>query len=338
MARVARRPEAARSPRGFVLYGPTSSGKSALALDVADLLRDRGLRPVVLNADSRQVYRRLDIGTSKITPPEMRGVEHRLLDVADPDRPLSLEDYAGMARRELDDLDGDEAAVPILVGGTGVYVRAVLAGWQLEGSASVRRSLQRDFPARDVAEAFRMLERIDPAAARKVHAGNYEAVINALARRVQAQQERDQPPPAPAALVAFGLVRDRRDNDRQIAATLDAQIERGLVDEVLGLEARYGLQAELARRGHEAVNVVLHTHGYREFFERAVERRMPLDRVARRDVGAVRTAILEHILAYAGRQRAWFGKLGTVPVHHGSGAAGDVVRQLERRGVIGKGE
>ena len=76
------------------IYGPTSSGKTALSLEVCEAAARRGLRPVVLNADSRQVYAGMDIGTSKIKPSQMRGFEHRLLDVAEPSSKLSLEAYA----------------------------------------------------------------------------------------------------------------------------------------------------------------------------------------------------------------------------------------------------
>src|SRR5579862_6399785 len=115
--------------RAVAIYGPTSSGKTALSLDVCAAASERGLRPVVLNADSRQVYAGMDIGTSKIKPSQMRGFEHRLLDVAEPSSKLSLEAYARMAREELGSLAASGDALPVLVGGTGVYVQSVLAGW-----------------------------------------------------------------------------------------------------------------------------------------------------------------------------------------------------------------
>jgi hypothetical protein len=133
--------------RAVAIYGPTSSGKTALSLDVCEAASERGLRPVVLNADSRQVYAGMDIGTSKIKPSEMRGFEHRLLDVAEPSSKLSLEAYAQMARDELASLAASEDALPVLVGGTGVYVQSVLDGWDLTGTGTLRRSLERDFHA-----------------------------------------------------------------------------------------------------------------------------------------------------------------------------------------------
>ena len=109
--------------KGVALLGPTSSGKTGLSLELAARLRAQGRRPVVLNADSRQVYRYMDIGTSKIARRDMQGIEHRLLDIVEPTHPLPLERYAAEARRALDDLIVDPDALPIVVGGTGTYVR-----------------------------------------------------------------------------------------------------------------------------------------------------------------------------------------------------------------------
>lgn len=129
---------------GAVLFGPTSSGKTGLSIELALELRERGLRPVVFNADSRQVYRGMDIGTSKISDPEMRGVEHRLLDMADPVRKLALERYVECARDALIDIATDHTAVPVVVGGTGTYVKAILERWQVRGTARLRESLEKD--------------------------------------------------------------------------------------------------------------------------------------------------------------------------------------------------
>ncbi|MGH7734178.1 MAG: hypothetical protein ACREOE_10880, partial [Gemmatimonadales bacterium] len=170
--------------RAVAIFGPTSSGKTALSLDVCEAASERGLRPVVLNADSRQVYVGMDIGTSKIKPSEMRGFEHRLLDVAEPSSKLSLEAYAQMAREELASLAAFEDVLPVLVGGTGVYVQSVLDGWDLAGTGTLRRALERDFPRSDVKGAYQMLARLAPAAARRVHPSNYEAILNALVRRM----------------------------------------------------------------------------------------------------------------------------------------------------------
>jgi IPP transferase len=201
-----RRPPARR--RAVAIYGPTSSGKTALSLDVCEAASERGLRPVVLNADSRQVYAGMDIGTSKIKRSEMRGFEHRLLDVAEPSSKLSLEAYARLARDELASLAASEDALPVLVGGTGVYVQSVLDGWDLTGTGTLRRSLERDFPRSDVTGAHQVLARLAPEVARRVHPSNYEAILNALVRRMTGEASNEVA--TPFAFTVYGVDRGER--------------------------------------------------------------------------------------------------------------------------------
>ena len=191
--------------RAVAIYGPTSSGKTALSLDVCEAASERGLRPVVLNADSRQVYVGMDIGTSKIKPSQMRGFEHRLLDVAEPSSKLSLEAYAQMARDELASLAASEDALPVLVGGTGVYVQSVLDGWDLTGTGTLRRSLERDFPRSDIKDAYQVLARLAPEVARRVHPHNYEAILNALVRRMAGEAGNEVA--TPFAFAVYGVDR-----------------------------------------------------------------------------------------------------------------------------------
>jgi tRNA dimethylallyltransferase len=204
--------------RAVAIFGPTSSGKTALSLEVCEAASERGLRPVVLNADSRQVYAGMDIGTSKIKSSEMRGFEHRLLDVAEPSSKLPLEAYAQMAREELASLAASEDALPVLVGGTGVYVQSVLDGWDLTGTGTLRRSLERDFPPGEVTGAYQVLARLAPEVARRVHPNNYEAILNALVRRM-ARQPRNELA-TPFAFAVYGLDRGKAETDRRIETTL----------------------------------------------------------------------------------------------------------------------
>lgn len=294
--------------RGVAIFGPTSSGKTHTSLDLAEELHELGLRPVVLNADSRQVYRGMDIGTSKTRPADMRGVEHRLIDIATPDRNITLEQYAALARRDLLQLEEDPSAVPIVVGGTGTYVSAVVETWDLRGSADTRRALEKDFPPGEVAAALRVLRRIDAVAARRIHPHNYDGVLNALARRMALG--RDAPSPAsPFSFSVFCIRRDFRDLTERIERTLDQQLRAGLADEVSGLAYRYRLLEEMRRCGKQAGNVVLHTHGYREFVEYSLARGRPLRSLTRADIEVIRAAILDHVRSYARRQRSWYTKL-----------------------------
>jgi tRNA dimethylallyltransferase len=292
--------------RAVAIYGPTSSGKTALSLDVCEAASERGLRPVVLNADSRQVYAGMDIGTSKIKPPEMRGFEHRLLDVAEPSSKLSLEAYAQMARDELVSLAGQDA-LPVLVGGTGVYVQSVLGGWDLTGTGTLRRSLERDFPRSDVKGAYHVLARLAPEVARRVHPGNYEAILNALVRRMAGQAGNEVA--TPFAFAVYGVDRGEAETDRRIQTTLDAQIRDGLLEEIAELDRRYRL-VEQARRPGRRRNVASETHGYREFVRVAASTGKAIAEFDGADLAAARAEALGHIRAYSRRQRSWFRKLG----------------------------
>jgi tRNA dimethylallyltransferase len=303
--------------RAVAIYGPTSSGKTALSLDVCEAASERGLRPVVLNADSRQVYVGMDIGTSKIKPSQMRGFEHRLLDVAEPSSKLSLEAYAQMARDELASLAASEDALPVLVGGTGVYVQAVLDGWDLTGTETLRRSLERDFPRSDITSAYHVLARLAPGVARRVHPNNYEAILNALVRRMtEAGSEAGS---GPFAFAVYGLDRGEAQTDRRIEATLDAQIRHGLLEEIADLNRRYRL-VEQARRPGRRRNMASQTHGYREFVRMAASTGRAIAELDGADLAAARAEALGHIWAYSRRQRSWFRKLGASRVDHRSAA------------------
>jgi tRNA dimethylallyltransferase len=310
-----RRPPVRR--HAVAIYGPTSSGKTALSLDVCEAASERGLRPVVLNADSRQVYAGMDIGTSKIKPSEMRGFEHRLLDVAEPSSKLSLEAYAQLARDELASLAASEDALPVLVGGTGVYVQSVLGGWDLTGTGTLRRSLECDFPRNDVKGAYQVLARLAPEAARHVHPNNYEAILNALVRRMAGDASDEVA--TPFAFAVYGVDRGEAETDRWIETTLDAQIRHGLLVEIAELDRRYRL-VEQARRPRRRPNAASQTHGYREFVHVAASTGTAIAELSGADLAAARAEALAHIWAYSRRQRSWFRKLGASRVGHRSAA------------------
>lgn len=290
------------------LYGPTSAGKTALAVEVAVRIERRlGRKVVVISADSRQVYRHMDIGTSKTTAAEMRGIQHEMLDIAEPVRKVELEDYTRLARGHIAAAFADYA-VPFIVGGTGVYVRALLDGWEVDHIGTARASLRRDFPPSMAGDAYAMLRRLRPESAVRVHPNNYEAIINALAAVIaatppSARTERDW------ATVVLGIDPGPQVLDQRVARTYAEQVRRGLVAEIGDLNSRYELDAEMRRRGKASPNQVLHTHGYREYFELSLERNKPVTRLTEPELDEVGSRIVEHIRRHTRRQRSWFRKL-----------------------------
>jgi tRNA dimethylallyltransferase len=294
------------------LYGPTSSGKTAMCVEIAGRLeRGHGRKVVIISADSRQVYRYMDIGTSKTTPEQMRGIRHEMLDVADPVRKFELEEYARLARGHIRDaLAIDE--VPFVVGGTGVYIKALLDGWELDQVGAARSSLSRDFPPSMAEDAHAMLRRLDRRAAARVHPHNYTAVINALAARMASEDRVTRPERVGLAPVMLGLDPGPRALAKRVACTYDDQLRRGLFGEVLDLNDRYQLDTEMRRRGRGHPNQVLHTHGYREYFQVAAEHGKNVADLTEVEHAEVGEQVVRHIRDYTGRQRTWFSKLPAV--------------------------
>lgn len=308
-------PEHGKSRLLAALYGPTSSGKTAIAVQIARRIEDDlGLGVVVISADSRQVYRHMDIGTSKTTAAEMCGVRHEMLDVAEPVRKFELEEYTRLGRRHISEAFA-AGAMPFVVGGTGVYLSALLGGWDVDRVGAARASLRRDFPRSAAGDAYATLRRLNPGRAARVHPNNYEAIINALAA-LMGQTEAGATNAGGAkdeggrmATVVFGLDPGARALDQRVARTYDHQVDLGLFDEITGLAARYDLDGEMRRRGRDSQNQVLHTHGYREYFEVAVNRGKPVAKLTGQDLAEVRSQVVDRIRRHTRRQRGWFAKL-----------------------------
>ena len=308
-------------PRLLVaLYGPTSAGKTAVSVDLCLRIRDElGLEPIVVSADSRQVYRYMDIGTSKTTPEEMRGIRHTMIDVTEPVRKLELETFVAEARQHMDACWAS-GGVPVIVGGTSVYVRSLLEGWEVDAVAEARNAIRRDFPRSMAEDAYAVLSRLDPKAAGKIHANNYDAIVNALAHAMG--NDPDQASPSVAARqVVLGVDRPAADIDRRVAATYDEQVRRGLRDEVLGLDERYDVMAQYRRLGQKAPNQVVHTHGYTEWFDVALERGKPVGNLTTEDLSEVRDRVVERIRVHTRRQRSAIPKLQGVKLIRGAGDA-----------------
>lgn len=221
----------------IAVVGPTATGKTALAVRLA-----RAIDGEIVGADSRQVYRCMDIGTAKPTPEERAQVPHHLIDLVDPNEPFSLAQYLELANAALEDI-WFRGRQPLLVGGSGQYVWALLEGWtvpRLPPQRELRRSLE-ERAEREGGEALhRELARVDPAAGARIGARNVRRVIRALevyqatGRPISFWQEKA--PPAWDTLI-LGLACPRDELYRRIDARVDAMMAGRLVDEVRRLLA-----------------------------------------------------------------------------------------------------
>jgi len=229
-------------PPLVVLAGATATGKTALSLGVAEALAARGIGAEIISADSRQVYRGMDIGTAKVTAQERARVRHHCLDLVDPDQPFSVADFVAAAGEAFAGI-AERGAVAILAGGTGFYLRAVARGivvdelpWDVEVRAAVEATLAADGLPALVAE----LRSLAPSRAAEVDLRNPRRVVRALEI---ARIRGDAPLPKPRGygrpVLWLGLAVESPVLRDRIHARARAQFEAGLVDETRALIARY---------------------------------------------------------------------------------------------------
>ena len=226
-------------PRGsenklLAIVGPTGVGKSAFALRVSQEMGGE-----IVNADSRQVYRRLDVGTAKPTPAERASVSHHLLDVADPDQPYSLAQFLKQATAAIADIHA-RSKIPVLAGGTGQYVRALLEGWKapaVEPDPGTRRALEQRARTSGVDSLVAELAEIDPDAAERVDARNVRRVVRALEVAYSGTSTPLQKEPPPYDVLVVGLTLERRALYERIDSRVDAMIAAGWLSEIEGLLA-----------------------------------------------------------------------------------------------------
>ena len=272
-------------PPLVVIAGATATGKTALSLALAERLPGAE----IISADSRQVYRGMDIGTAKVTAAERGRVPHHGLDLVDPDQPFTAADYQRSAFEALDQIAA-RGGVALLVGGTGLYLRAVARGIPLGDTgrdAEVRAALERRLESEGLATLAEELRSVAPGVAAQTDLANPRRVIRALER---VSVTGDQPPPAPrgypARSVWIGLSLDPSENARRIAERARAQFAAGLIEEARGLRARYdpSLPAFSAT-------------GYQEAFD-VLDGRLTLEEAIERNIARNRQL--------ARRQRTWF--------------------------------
>lgn len=232
----------ASTPRPVVvIVGPTAVGKTGLAVRLA-----QAFDGAIISADSRQVYRHMDIGTAKPTPDERAAAPHHLVDFMDPDEELTLAEFQRMA---YDAIDAAHAAsqLPLLVGGTGQYVQAVVEGWGIPRVAphpALRADLDGFAATYGAAALHTWLATEDPAAAARIDYRNVRRVVRALevllisGQPISEAQERTPPP---YTFRQIGLTRPRESLYARIDARVDQMVEAGLLEEVRDLLARgYG--------------------------------------------------------------------------------------------------
>ncbi len=278
-------------PPVVAVVGPTATGKTALAVALAHRLGGE-----VVNADSMQLYRGMDIGTAKPDLAERDGVPHHLLDLWHVRETASVAEYRRLARAEIDRLRAS-GTVPLLVGGSGLYVRAVLDELEFPGTdAAVRARLEDELAAVGPAGMHARLAAVDPAAAAAVLPSNGRRIVRALEVveltggpfRAQLPEPR---PHYPAVVV--GLDREPADLDERVAARVDRMWAAGFVDEVAALAADGLREGPTASRALGYAQVLAQLDG-----------ELGLEEARERTVTATRR--------FVRRQRSWFRRDATI--------------------------
>ncbi len=231
--------ERSKAKELIIIAGPTATGKSDLAVALA---KETGGE--VISADSVQVYRGLDIGSAKLTPEEMQGVPHHMIDVLDPEEPFNITLFQKMAKDAIESIRS-RGHVPILCGGTGFYIQSVLYDIEFseekDGDA-YRKSLEKLAAEGRADELYDQLRAIDPASCEKIHPNNIKRVIRALeyyretGRPISEHNEEQRARTAAYDAAFFVLSDERRALYERIDRRVDRMIDAGLVEEVRRLK------------------------------------------------------------------------------------------------------
>ena len=308
-------PFSSGAPLLVAIVGPTATGKSALGIALA-----RQFDGEVVSCDSTAVYRGFDIGTDKVPVDHQQGVPHHMVDVADPMEEYSAARYAREAAAVIRGITA-RGRVPILVGGTGLYYRALTRGF-FPGpgrDVALRGRLERIAAARGSERLHRMLVRVDPASAARIQPQDLKRLIRAIevyrltGRPLTAHFADTRSPLPEYRVAAFALQVPPEVTADRVARRVDAQFEQGILDEVRGL-----LASGLPPGAHPFTGLV-----YRQVLEH-------LDGV--RDEAATRELIVRENRKYSRRQLIWFRKEPNLQWIHAAGerteALGEVVRAL----------
>ena len=287
----------------LVILGQTASGKTALSIELAQHVGGE-----IVNADSRQLYRYLDIGTAKIRKENMEGIPHHLLSVKDPKEEVTVGWYQKEALRVVDEILA-RGKIPLLVGGSMLYVSSIIDGLMLAPAAdsALRTSLERAYEQDGGLKLFKRLQEVDPEAAETIHVRNKPYVIRAVEiyetlkkpkSEIVGRRQRVSLSAQPDIdCLLLGVPMPRGDLKVKIAERVEEMFAAGWIEEV----------RDLLARGYSASDPGLKSHGYREivqYLEELERSSSDLDLDAMQD--ALKAKIVTKTCQYAKRQHTWW--------------------------------
>lgn len=274
----------------LAVIGPTATGKTALGVALAERFGGE-----IISADSMQLYKGLTVGTAKVTPEETHGIPHHAVDLLEPDQPFSVADFTALASRLEADLSA-RGKLPILVGGTGLYVQSFLYGVRFTAEKTpdgLREQLAAELKEKGPAAMYAELQAADPEAAAAIHPNNQVRVLRALehyratGKKLSEQKAASLPPEKPYRSLILGLdFPDRAQLYRRIDLRVDRMMEQGLLDE-----------AKLVYDNRGRFKTAAQAIGYKEFFPYFA---------GESDVGPCVEKLKQASRNYAKRQLTWF--------------------------------
>lgn len=274
----------------IILTGPTAVGKTAASIGLA-----KAVNGEIISADSMQVYRTMDIGSAKITPEEMDGVPHHLVDVLEPEEEFNVVRFQQMAKNVMEGIY-KRGRTPVIVGGTGFYIQAVLYDIDFtenDGNPAYRRELEHTAADKGPEYLHQQLEKIDPRSAEEIHAHNVKKVIRALefyhqtGQKISEHNARERERSSPYDSAYFVLTDDRAALYDRIDRRVDLMMEQGLLDEV----------RRLKERGVKRESTAMQGLGYKELLA-YLDGEYPLEEAVR--------IIKRDTRHFAKRQLTWF--------------------------------
>lgn len=279
----------------LTIVGPTAVGKTALSLPLAKQLDGE-----IISGDSMQVYRGMDIGTAKALPSEQKAVPHHLIDIVDPDYPFSVADFQERARQAIDDI-ANRGKLPMLVGGTGLYVQSVTHGYRFseaDADESVRTKWRQYAEAQGKAALHEALRRADPESAARLHPNDVRRIIRALeiverTGKTMTDYHREQQQQSPYDVIWIGLTMERETLYERINQRVDMMLQEGIVDEVLTLKQKGYTLNLVSMQGLGYKEIMMYLEGVWSL-EEAVE------------------MIKQNTRRFAKRQLSWFRRIDTI--------------------------
>jgi len=219
-----------------VIFGPTASGKTAISLEIAQKFNGE-----IISADSRQIYKYMDIGTDKVTPAQQNGIPHHLIDELEPNQEFTVADFKRAAMKAIEEILR-RRNLPILAGGTGLYLNTILQNYQIPRvppQHDLRLQLQKYYEQDGAHELFKILQEKDPDAAARIHPNNVRYVIRALEINIAGNGPKvDEKAEPMYEVFSIGLEWPREVLYERINGRVDELVNRGLVNEVKTLLMR----------------------------------------------------------------------------------------------------